>query len=481
MTKENEMHILTRRGTRWLPGRLALVAAGALALGACDLGVFDPGRIEDADIVDPAAVAPLVAGVEGEFAFAATGQRPGGTFGAVSLITDEIVHSGQYVGMRSWSNGGFIPNDDGETTSRWSYASRARWMAENAIDIITEVLEEEGGNPAADQDIASVTLWAGFSNRLMGETFCGAVINGGGLEPTEAFFSRAEGYFTDAISVASSVGNDSLVTAAHAGRAQVRVMLGDWSGAVADAGQVPTDYVHEVRHSDNSSREYNGLHELHLRDTQASVWGTPFAEWGTIVNRDEVEPYRAQLDGLPDPEGDPRVPYTVPIEVVEGQASYVEGGDQRRPNWEPYKYPARETNTAVAKGTEMRLIEAEAALLDGSVGDAVDLINEVRAHHGLGAVSAATVDEGWALLMKERGIELWLEGRRAADLRRWAETPGSVPLEVVRLETGGGAPPSDDERRNVLEFLDQNGNVLPQGEGICLPVSANEINANPNL
>lgn len=481
MIMENTMDRLSR-GLMRLPGRCSLLVAGVLAIGGCDLGVYDPGRIEDSDIVDPKAVGPLVAGVEGEFAFATTGQRPGGTYGAVSFLTDEIVHSGQYVGMRSWSNAGHIPNDGSETKSRWAYASRARWMAEAAIGIITEVLEKEGGNPAADPNIASVTLWAGFANRVMGETFCEAVIDGGPLQPNEVFFTRAESHFTNALSVAQNIGNDSLVMAAYAGRAQVRMMLGDWSGAVSDAQQVPTYYVHEVRHSDNSSREYNGLHELHLRDTQATVWGTPFAEWGTIVNEAELAPYRDQLDGIPNTEGDPRVRYRIPIKVdSEGNASFVIGGDQRRPNWEPYKYPSRETNIAVAKGTEMRLIEAEAALIAGNVGDAVASINEVRAHHGLAPVSASTIDEGWELLMKERGIELWLEGRRAADLRRWASTPGYVPFEVVRLESGGGAPPSADERRNVLVFNDVNGNPLPLGSGLCLPVSADEINANPNI
>jgi starch-binding outer membrane protein, SusD/RagB family len=461
-------------------------AAGATALGTvmlmttgCDLGVFDPGRIEDADLVDPRAVSPLVAGVEGEFAYATTGERPGGTFGAVSFLTDEIVHSGQFVGMRDWSNAGYIGGGVAETSSRWAYASRARWMAEEAERRITVILEEQGEDPSRDLNIARVVNWAGFTNRVMGDTFCDAVIDGGSLEPNTAFYSRAEAHFTRAISVASAAGNDSLTMAAHAGRAQVRMMLGNWSGAVADAGQVPTSYVHEARHSENSGREHNGLHNLHLRDTQATVWGTPFAEWGTITNEAQVDPHRGTLVGVPEPEGDPRVPYSIPI-VTTGTVRYVIGGDQRRPNWEPQKYPSRGTNVAVAKGTEMRLIEAEAALLDSNVPVAIGKINEVRALHGVPAVSASTVDEAWPLLMKERGIELWLEGRRAADLRRWSVTPGTVPFQVVRLENSGN-PPETDEWRSVLEFRDANNSPVPVNRGLCLPVSDNEMNSNPNL
>ena len=66
------------------------------------------------------------------------------------------------------------------------------------------------------------------------------------------------------------------------------------------------------------------------------------------------------------------------------------------------------------------------------------------------------------------------------DLRRWAAAPGYVPFDVVRLENSGN-PPSTDERRNVLEFYDESGNLRAPGVGICLPVSANEINSNENL
>jgi starch-binding outer membrane protein, SusD/RagB family len=461
-------------------------AAGAAALGVmmlmasgCELGVFDPGRIEDADLNDPRAIAPLVAGAEGEFAFATTGERPGGTYGAVSFLTDEIVHSGQFVGMRDWSNAGYIGSGVAETSSRWAYASRARWMAEEAERRITTILEGLGQDPSRDLNIARVVNWAGFSNRVMGDTFCNAVIDGGPLQPNSAFYTRAEAHFTKAIGVATAAGNDSLTIAAHAGRAQVRMMLGNWAGAVADAARVPTSYVHEARHSENSSREHNGLHNLHMRDTQATVWGTPFAEWGTITNAAQVEPHRGSLVGVPEPEGDPRVRYSIPI-VTTGTVRYVIGGDQRRPNWEPRKFESRGTNVPIAKGTEMRLIEAEAALLDGNVTVAVQKINEVRARYGVPAISAASPAEAWPLLMKERGIELWLEGRRAADLRRWAVAPGTVPFEVVRLENSP-SPFSTDERRNVLEFRDTNNSPVPVLEGLCLPVSQNETNSNPNL
>jgi starch-binding outer membrane protein, SusD/RagB family len=77
----------------------------------------------------------------------------------------------------------------------------------------------------------------------------------------------------------------------------------------------------------------------------------------------------------------------------------------------------------------------------------------------------------WNLLQRERGIELWVEGRRIADLRRWATTPGFADFNVVRL-AAAPQPASADEYRNVLNN--------PMGE-LCLPMSQEERNSNPNL
>ena len=62
------------------------------------------------------------------------------------------------------------------------------------------------------------------------------------------------------------------------------------------------------------------------------------------------------------------------------------------------------------------------------------IINARRAAINVPAASATTVTEGWAALKRERGIELWLEGRRLGDLRRWTtlNRPGALdPKEEI--------------------------------------------------
>ena len=56
------------------------------------------------------------------------------------------------------------------------------------------------------------------------------------------------------------------------------------------------------------------------------------------------------------------------------------------------------------------------------------LINAHRIALGLTPWAAADAIEAWTALKRERGIELWLEGRRLGDLDRWLRdgTPGEA-------------------------------------------------------
>jgi hypothetical protein len=80
---------------------------------------------------------------------------------------------------------------------------------------------------------------------------------------------------------------------------------------------------------------------------------------------------------------------------------------------------------------------------------AVQTINTLRASVGVAPVDVDE-DAAWTALKRERGIELWLEGRRLGDLRRWIED-GS-PSTVVEL-----------------------------AGSTCFPIGRSELTTNPNL
>jgi starch-binding outer membrane protein, SusD/RagB family len=451
------MRILSTRsaiGQAARRGALALALLGTIVWTAgCDLQVDNPGAIEDADLDTPGAINAVVNGAMGQFGYATTIPGGGGIYLSGAILTDELVHVGSWQPVIALNEGRSI-NTEPENQSRWGFASRARWTAEDAIRRLDRVLD----NPAANARYLDATLYAGFSNRMMGDTFCDAVIDGGPMEPYTAFHDRAIGHLNNAITLAQQQNRGHELNAAYGARAQARIMIGDWSGAVSDAGQVPTEFEYVQVHSDNAAVENNGIYNWAGRGdngNQVSVWGTPFAEWGLEVN----DNYEA--------EGDPRVRYEVQFE---DDGDVETGGDNRRPLWFSRKYASAASSIPIVKGTEMRFIEAEAFLLDGQWQQAIDKVNEVRAYRGLADVSAGSAQEARELFMKEKGIEHWLEGRRLPDIRRWSQDNGwDVPFNVVRAPASG-QPATADQRVSVLAV-----------ERMCLEVSSNEIESNPNL
>ncbi len=423
----------------------------AFLIYSCDLGVENPEDIEDEELNTVEGIEAVVNGTIGDFSAATTTPGGGGIYNSGAVLSDEIVHCGTWIPIRMLSDGISI-NTEPENQSRWAESSRARWTAENAIERIQEVDEVENDG----EEMITVTLYAGLANRMMGDNFCDAVIDGGEREHHTVYHERAVDFFTDAIELASAAGEDELMYAAYGGRAQSHMMLRNWDEAAADANELGTGFSYEQVHSDNDSREYNGVWEWTTDGNQGdqyTVWGTPFADWGTEIN-----------DQADDVEGDPRVQYEKTF-TDDDQEEFNTGGDDSRPLFYAHKYDSRASDIPVVKGTEMRLIEAEVHLRNGNIEEAINSINEVRDLHDLDTFNADDYQdeqEAWELLMKEKGIELWLEGRRVADLRRWMEDEHDVPFEVVRED--------DEEWSNVLDV-----------EEMCLEVSSTEEDSNPNL
>ncbi len=435
-----------------------------LALGACDLEVVNPAAITEDDLNDPTTFAAQVRGLGAGFA-SGTASRLGGIYVLGSLLSGELVHSGRRPGFRTFGNG--ISSDEPmEVDSVWAEMSRTRFVAEGVearISASLPSLLDSAGSPRPNVSLlVQAALWAGLSNRALGDHFCEAVIDGGPSQPVRAYYDRAEAHLTRAIEVATLSG-DTLISAAYGARAQTRAMVGNWAGAVEDAGKVETLRSFTQRHIATAAadlRQYNA-YRVYGRDTaELTVWGSTVHSLGRRTGTTT---------------GDARVTFD---SAAAGQPAL--GTDGRRRFLRQTKYAATNLTDpiAVVRGTEMRLLEAEAALRAGDVSGAVAKINEVRtfrrtAANPLPDVSATTSDEAWTLLMREYAIELWMEGRWIAGLRRWAASPGAplvnAAFRTVREPGAGG--PDTDARRGVLEV---------QG-GMCLPISRTERFANPNF
>ena len=377
-----------KNGYRGILGAMTLVTV----LSACDLfDVVNPGPIIDEALNEEAAGKTVLIGVAAD----------------VEVSINDI----------SWLGGPASTDLDADATQPWlqdagegrltvinaEYSWHpmhlARWGAAAGIARLTETQPDA----ATNQYLTAAYMWAGWANRILGDNACFAVFGGedldgdgttelGQVQDINEHYRRAIQRFETARGRAQSGGLDSIAMASTAGMAQANLILGNYAEAQSLAAQVPDDFAWYARRSGNSGREYNDVYNFtHEGTKQITVWGM----YNDSIGAD----------------ADPRVPWR--------DMNQTSGGGVK-PFYRQLKYTDRGDDFALAKGQEMRLIEAEAMLRQGDRNGAIARINYVRDRVGVPPVSAATDEEAWLALDRERNFELWLEGRRLKDNQRFS-------------------------------------------------------------
>jgi len=387
----------------------AAIALAAL-LGGCDFNVTNPGPLLDEDLNNASAIPALVNGMGGDLSNAIGNYLTRGSLAAL-----ELVHSGNFAAERRFAAGTIGPED---VNGDWARLHTARYVAEAGLVRMKTVL---GTGFETNANTPRAYLYAGFANRFLGENVCNAVYDGGPALPSSSHFVRAESLFTRALTISRALNNTALTNAALAGRAQVYADQGKWTEAAADAALVPTTFRHNAVFSLNTTRENMDLAAQTITRREVTVWNTVW-----VADRD------------------PRVLY----DTVKTGTTITKGQDGATNFFRQKKYITLGDPMALAKGTEMLLIRAEAALRDNDLTNAMLFINQGRTAATLAPLTATTVAGAYVHLMRERGAVLWLEGRRLFDLKRW---------------------------------LAEGRNTTLQGRSTCMPISLEERGANPNV
>lgn len=459
----------------------AMAGFGALFLAGCE--VTNPGPVADEYMTLPASQQGFVNGsmerlvrAVGNLAYttalAAREIFPGGQTGSYGHAI-----TGQAGNFGSWSSG----------AGQYALMQQSRWIAEEAIRQF-----EERGDVVPDIMVQAY-LWAGYANRVYGDGWCWGVVDGGPLVEGLEFHRSAEAWFTKAIAVAP---NDDYLFAAYAGRAQARLWLEDFAGAIADARRIPDEYVWWLEM--DFTRGGNTAQRNHIYWANSNA---PYRSW--TVNFTNIHGYYTET-------GDPRVPWAdFPVESDRLCVGSLQGYG-RVPCTQQMKYLTQDDDSRLASGSEMRLLEAEALLAqsDANWPEAMALINGVRARHNsditrqpLAPWVATNALEAWTMLKREREIDLWLEGRRYADLRRWQPLFGrdvvtGVEYTTQRWPAGGtGSFEGDPELPNFAAVMTnpsnniftqtQRGRPALEGETLprelCYTISSTERDTNPHF
>jgi len=383
-------------------GAIAAVIVAAACSDLTTLTQSNPAALSASQVYTPANAQLFTNGAISDFECAFSRYVVG-----TGLLMDELSNSFSsgsnfdYDARRNPTNAGYGTGGCTGTQQPPIYTtlSVARRSADTAIARLKEFKDAQmptGVNRS--KLIGQAYAYAGYSIVLLGEGMCSAAINlGPELTPAQ-LFAEAKIRFDSAITYATTGSDQSTATFATLGRARTQLDLGNTAAAGTDAAAVPAGFIVNMSSDALNIRREN---YAFLFINQNS-YGTVDASFRGLT-----------INGAPDP----RVAVT-----NTGKSGTVTG----TVIWTVDKYATLGTVMPIARYAEAQLIVAEAKLAANDLTGAVAAINAARATHaGLPAFDGTgqTAAQLKTQLIEERRRELFLEGHRIGDIRRY-----NVPL-----------------------------------------------------
>ena len=390
--------------------------AGIACRDLTSLQQSNPGSLSAASTYVPANAQLLVNGAIGDFECAFSRYVVGS-----GLFTDELADA-----IASTAN---FDYDRRSFTSSGPYGNTTCTSGNQQPAIYTTLSTARGSNDTVlaklhdwtdDQMPAGVSrvkligqaaAYAGYSLTLLGEGMCSAAINVGPELTPAQIFAEAKTRFDSAVTAATAANDATTLNFALLGRARTLLDLGQAAAAATDAAKIPAGFVVNMSTDGVNTRRENWVF-VSINNSNFSTVDPSFR--GLTVN------------GAPDP----RVAVTNTNKAGTTQGTVI---------WTADKYPALATVMPIARYAEAQLIIADAKLAANDVPGAVAAINAARATHaGLPAYDATgqTAAQVLTQLVEERRRELFLEGHRLGDLRRY-KLP-MVPLAGTAYTLAGG-------------------------------------------
>ena len=399
--------------------KIATFAAVLLSTAACtditSLTQVNPGQVSAATLFVPSNAQLLVNGAISDFECAYTRYVVGS-----GLLVDELSNAiantanFDFDARRLLTNATYGTGTCGanQQPAIYSTLSTARGSADTVLARLREW--SDASIPAGvnrTKLIGQAATYAGYSLVLLGEGMCTAAVNlSAELTPAQ-LFSEAKVRFDSAVTAATTVNDAPTLNLALLGRARALLNLKQTAAAGTDAARIPASFVASTGTDNVNVRRQN----FAFLSVNQNSWNTVDATFRGLT-----------INGSPDP----RVAVTNSGRNGTAVGTVV---------WTADKYPLISAPTPIARYAEAQLIVAEAKQAAGDLTGAAAAINAVRAtRSGVPAYDATgqTSAQVLATIIEDRRRELFLEGHRLGDIRRYA-----LPLAPTAgtAYPGGGA------------------------------------------
>ena len=366
----------------------SVVAALLVPISACDrlLNVDNPGNVPIDALNNPALMQTLEAASLQQFECAYAN-----FVATAGVLSGEYWIANGFVNSHPWewrgvvqikSEPGGCGNRNATSLGFYTPMQQARFQLDDLFERASSFTDADV--PNRQRMLTEARAYAGYAYLILGETMCDMTVDNGPKMTSQEVWTIAEQRFTEAITLATALGDASLKNMAIAGRARARLDMGKLTDAAADARLVPAGFVRNVEFSTSTQTRENRVYNLTVANLNVSV----------------APPYQdLTVNGQPDPR-------------VKVQNMNRLGSDNVTPFWRQLKYTSNTSPMPIASYAEAQLILAEAS---SDQAEKLAALNRVRALNNIAPLTGTVTDD---IIIDERSRQLFSEGQRYVDMLR---------------------------------------------------------------
>jgi len=403
--------------------RILALSVSFLLIG-CDLEVNNPNSINYENLNNPVTANALA---NGSLVEVASGM--GYLIAPYSVASDEVTWIGSRQAWEELNKGKFADVANEFVDQAWGHFASARWTADNAVELIESF--ELGSYDA--NDLARAYLYAALTRVMIGDMFDDFVYSNRTVAGNAIGSANMFQVYDEAIELLNKaqiiVTDSDLNAKIIALRARAKYSKGVWYKVQPPV--VTDDPYVDAGADDALAAIANGGELFSWQMLYSSNSTTNDLSW-QINGRLELA--LSPEDG----DADSQFSSDIRVQNIITEFSDVTGGTDYAP-------------LTICSAKEMYLILAESELVKNQLETARSYLNTLRALDGLAADESTDVG---VLLQFERRANLFLQGRRLADMYRfgqksdhWSElndaitAPGTfLPIPLIEIDSNPNIP-----------------------------------------